>query len=240
MSHRKGYCDSCENYSDDCGCDRQPKRCKKRRPRRGPTGPTGPAGPTGPTGDRGRDGPQGPTGLVGPTGADGLTGPTGADGLTGPTGADGVTGADGPTGPTGPKCKCNYKKSKCNPCCDKITFYKVIQKPVDNPGVDTPVELLSKWNGTCVAVESIKILDGCKKIKWTLDNPRQGNAGYVKVCLVISHDDGRPDTYGCNVAYYEGPLECGDRLRVFYNFELDNIHEPIKIKLSIKDRYDFC
>ncbi len=229
MTHRKRFCDSCDSFSDDCSCDHRPKPCRKKKRCRGPTGPKGPKGP------KGNDGPSGPQGPTGPT--TGSTGPTGPEGPTGPPGRDGPTGPegpDGPTGATGPKCKCFFKKSKkCNPCCDIVLRGELggTLEPAENQ----PLELLSKWNGTCVSVECLTVLDGCKKLKIKINNPY---VPLVEVAVIILRGDERivfVDASG------EICLKCGDNICVVYHVqETISLEQPIEVKLKIKDKFDFC
>jgi hypothetical protein len=99
--------------------------------------------------------------------------------------------------------------------------------------------LLSKWNGTCVAVECLDILDGCKKLKAKVNNQLNPT---VRVFLEITPLLGAPEVIefvGDDTVTVD--LNCGDRVCMKYEVE-DTIiiTEPVTVCLKIKDRYDFC
>lgn len=245
MAHRKEYhCDS-EDYDsyDNCNDCRERRPCHhKKKKCRGPTGPKGATGATGtrgPTGANGvgATGPQGPTGLGstgsrGPTGPEGKVGPTGpTQGCTGPTGPAGPKGDTGAVGPTGPKCKCPQKKKGCDPCaspCCKIVLRGSLRSD-EIITVPTVLPLMGKWCGTCVSVNNLEILDGCKKLKLKVEIPNQS------IATVQLYVDEVKVWETSTTAVHHRDLECNDNIQVKYVSA-----SAFDVTLTIKDKFDFC
>lgn len=214
-------CNACDEFEDDCNCRQRRNRCndcdsysddcKCKKVKKCKRGATG---------------------------ATGVRGPTGA---TGATGVQGATGATGARGATGPSCKCPSKKAKCDPCapvcCDIVLHgdlndVEVFQEP-------TVLELMSKWNGTCVVLDTLTVLDGCKKLVVKAENPYPTEELELSIVVVSGETE--------NIYTLEGEpikvtiiLEAGDRISVTARSPSPGTFSDVSFSLKIKDRFKFC
>ena len=151
-------------------------------------------------------------------------GATGATGARGPTGATGATGA---AGPTGPKCKC---EKKCDPCCHIKLHGEIVPGETSVP---LDLNLVSKWCGTCVELDSLTVLDGCKQLVVKTDN--ENDAAVFQLRLVITHADNTEDTFDLEGdEKVTADLRAGDSFHVTY---VGVAEFPVTVTLKLQDKY---